>query len=107
MLSSLIALIISSAAALAGPPACPWEGEASDPFTGLDGRHLQAQMRLSERGSSFARFHIHHAVDGQVRSAGAITQLRHSLLSNGTVTRELEPRQSEAMRSAKACVTGE
>jgi len=39
--------------------------------------------------------------------AQRVTLLRHSLLSTGTITRELKKRQSDALRRAMACVTSD
>ncbi len=39
--------------------------------------------------------------------AQRVTRLRHNLLFNGTITRQLKKRQSDGLRRAMACVIGE
>lgn len=43
----------------------------------------------------------------ELAQAERITLLRHSLLSTGAITRELQKRQSDGLRRAMACVTSE
>jgi hypothetical protein len=60
-------LALLSALASARPDACHWNGEARDPFTGRDGRWLEARMMLEPGASALAGINVHHAVESGVQ----------------------------------------